>query len=147
MTIEKNQELSDFIHEAQSIHHDRESLLNELIERQESRLDHFSRQLASKFEDLYKSDSYFIPLELRKNSYIIAIRNLKKERFNFTYLPTLKVKGYTDGSIVVFDNYDSDTTQTLDYVGEDNIDGLITAIHNKYQINENIKSINNLIKL
>tara|TARA_R110002153_G_scaffold71682_4_gene187826 strand:+ start:210 stop:422 length:213 start_codon:yes stop_codon:yes gene_type:complete len=68
-------------------------------------------------------------------------------RFNFTYLPTLKVKGYTDGSIVVFDNYDSDTTQTLDYVGEDNIDGLITAIHNKYQINENIKSINNLIKL
>ena len=89
MTIEKNQELSDFIHEAQSIHHDRESLLNELIERQESRLDHFSRQLASKFEDLYKSDSYFIPLELRKNSYIIAIRNLKKERM---LLETLQLR-------------------------------------------------------
>ena len=89
MTIEKNQELSDFIQEAQSVHYDRESLLNELVERQEARLDHFSRQLSTKFEDLYKSDSYFIPLDLRKNSYILAIKALKKERL---LLETLQLR-------------------------------------------------------
>lgn len=89
MTIEKNQELSDFIHEAQSVSFSRETLLDELIERQESRLDHFSRELSNRFEDLYKSDSYFIPLQLRKQSYTIAIRNLKKER---TLLETLQLR-------------------------------------------------------
>ena len=80
MNIEKNQELSDFVHEVLNTRHDRKSLLQELIERQEARLEHYSRQLATKFEDLYKSDSYFIPLELRKNSYILAVKGVKKER-------------------------------------------------------------------
>tara|TARA_R110001606_G_C14955732_1_gene601238 strand:+ start:257 stop:511 length:255 start_codon:yes stop_codon:yes gene_type:complete len=69
------------------------------------------------------------------------------KRFNFSFLPALKVKGYTDGSIVVFDNYDSDTTQTLEYVGEDlGLDRLIETIHNQYQVKENIKTAKKLIK-
>lgn len=69
------------------------------------------------------------------------------KRFNFSFIPCLKVKGYTDGSIVVFDNYDSDTTQTLDYVGDDlGLERLIEVILNQYQIKENIKSAKKLLK-
>lgn len=79
MNLEKQQEISDFIHEVQNQQYRPLILLDELRDRQEARVEHFRREKQKRFDDLFKSSSYFIPLELRKQSYSISSRNLEKE--------------------------------------------------------------------
>lgn len=79
MNIETQQEISDFVYEASQNLYSGIEMTKELIERQESRVDHFRREKTKKLDDLYKSKSYFIPLDLRKQSFLISSRNLEKE--------------------------------------------------------------------
>lgn len=89
MNIEKNQELSDFVHEQTNKFINPIALFEELIERQQSRVDHYRREKSNRLDDLYKGESYFIPLNLRKSSFAISIRNLEKE---LLLLHTLQLK-------------------------------------------------------
>ena len=98
MNIENHQELSDFVHEVNNTHHKPISILEELIERQQSRVDHYRREKANRLDDLYKSDSYFIPMNLRKSSYSISSRNLEKELLSLHILQ-LKLTNYQDETI------------------------------------------------
>lgn len=73
------------------------------------------------------------------------------KRFNIGFLPTLKVKGYTDGSIISFDRDCPDTMQTLDILdsGENAdlaMERLVETIFHVHQIKVNMSSAKKAIK-
>lgn len=75
-------------------------------------------------------------------------------KFKFKYLPSLYVQGWCDGNLVTFDHECLDTNQTLEYMtsGKDEeviemaLERLVETVLHNYQIKENKKKINQLIR-